>query len=223
MKIKLLLILLIVVYQTSFSQTVEKFIDNTIEVNKNNIPIHKGQTYFPIEMFHDNVMKNVQIDGLRYDTFVVNWYSKHLFALKEPLLFNILLKKETYRFTWLRTFNNPIAIRIEKNKNECRVFWKVSNGAGGYEPGKLKINKSKKVNINQWNEFKKLLETCNFWNLELGRNSSGFDGSEWILEGNDLVKYRVVTDWSPNDGAYFDACNYLIELTNLKLKAKEKY
>lgn len=71
------------------------------------------------------------------DTFVNSWYSKMLFALKEPILKDYKADKEIYRFTWLRTFNHPVVIRLEKQGNAVRLFSKVSDGAGGYEPGNI--------------------------------------------------------------------------------------
>lgn len=59
--------------------------------------------------------------------------------------------------------------------------------------------------------------------MELGRNSIGTDGSEWILEGNDKKNYRVITQWSPEEGGFFEACDFLIELTSLRIKNRRKY
>ena len=40
-------------------------------------------------------------------------------------------KEELYRFTWLRTFDNPASIRIQKHGNNIMLFAKVSSAAGG--------------------------------------------------------------------------------------------
>lgn len=48
---------------------------------------------------------------------VATWYSSQLCALNEPLIFD--QKSGTiYRFTWLRTFHHPVAIRIQKQKKK---------------------------------------------------------------------------------------------------------
>ena len=64
--------------------------------------------------------------------FVNSWYSKMLFALHEPVLYSYMGKEELYHFTWLRTFDNPASIRIQKHGNNIRLFAKVSSAAGGF-------------------------------------------------------------------------------------------
>ena len=92
-------------------------------------------------------------------------------------------QKDIYRFTWLRTFHNPIAIRIEKHGDQYFLYWKLSNGAGGYKPGKLTIDKQKKLDKETWDAFVSKLNHIDFWNLSRKQNDMGDDGSEWILEG----------------------------------------
>lgn len=210
------------------------YLDSTIDVDGNNVPINRNEFYFPLELFpqvdvdmeQDSVgtwiMSPKIIEGVQ-DTFVVRWYSEHLYAMKEPLLFNKNLNKEVYRFTWLRTFHNPIAIRIENIGKNYKLTWKLCDGAGGYEPGKLTINKSVEINPDKWDMFKSKLDSLDYWNMNLGRMSIGTDGSEWILEGVNKEKYNVVTIWSPSKGNFYDACNYLLSLTDLEINEDDKY
>jgi len=67
------------------------------------------------------------------------------------------------------------------------------------------------------------VDKANFWTMELGRSSIGNDGSEWILEGLNKSNYRVVTVWSPTKGNFYEACKYLIDLSDIKLTGREKY
>ena len=219
--------------QIGNSQSIDKFIDSTIEVDSLNVPIDIEQPYFPREMFPEVDRNWIKTDNGRkiitkvregtYDEFVVNWYSKHLHAMKEPLLFNKKIDKEIYRFTWLRTFHKPMTFRFEKKNNRFVLYWKVLDGAGGYEPGEIEINRLKVLTKNEWTEFTKLIGKAGFWNMGLGHSSDGLDGSEWILEGVNQMDYRVVSVWSPRKGNFYDACSYLISLTNLKISKKDKY
>lgn len=160
----------------------------------------------------------------KFDTFKISWYSKQLHSLKEPVLFNKNSSKEVYRFTWLRTFHNPIAIRIEKDSNGYFIAWKVCNGAGGYDPGKLITDKRMPLSENDWNKFQGFLNNIDFWNLKNIPNIPGNDGSHWILEGKTPNKYQVIDRWSPNENNdYFQACNFLISLTGLKIRNSDKY
>ncbi len=210
------------------------YLDSTITVDANNVPINKNEFYFPLYLFPEVdfdmeqdstgtwIMSQKIIEGVQ-DTFVVRWYSEHLYAMKEPLLFNKNLNKEVYRFTWLRTFHNPIAIRIENIGKNYKLTWKLCDGAGGYEPGKLTINKSVEINPEKWDMFKSKLDSLDYWNMSLGRMSNGTDGSEWILEGVNKEKYNVVTIWSPSKGSFYDACNFLLSLTDLEINEDDKY
>jgi hypothetical protein len=46
------------------------------------------------------------------DTFTQNWYSDVLHAAEEPVLYNFYLGSSSYRFLWLRAFNDPIVISL---------------------------------------------------------------------------------------------------------------
>ena len=220
--------------QIAFSQSINSFIDTTIEVDDQNVPIDREQFYFPKEMFPEVSIDMIRVNDStfkvktevikdKYDDFVMKWYSKHLFAMKEPLLFNKKIDKEIYRFTWLRTFNEPVAVRIEKDNSEYKIYWKMLDGSGGYDPGKISVEKSKVITEKEWLVFIDLVQKSNFWKRELGRSAIGTDGSEWILEGVNQTDYKVVSVWSPQTGSFYEACNYLLSLTSLKVKERNKY
>lgn len=174
--------------------------------------------YLPLEKFTDTSSYVGQ------DTFLVTWYSGMLKALKEPILFNKSVKKEIYRLTWLRTFHNPVAIRIEKSEGGYTLFWKLCDGAGGYEPGQLIINKSKKITQEDWDDFQDLLQEIDFWNIETEEKGlEGNDGSQWILEGLGQKGYHVVDRWTPQQNGYYNCGNFLIEMTDLEIPADDKY
>lgn len=144
--------------------------------------------------------------------------------MNEAVLCEGNLSKATYRFTWLRTFDNPIVIRIEKENDSVSLFYKMTNGAGGYEPGEIVIDNKKKLALNDWESFIDLVDLCRFWtSMPCERFEGGLDGSQWILEGATKEYYQVVDKWSPSEGAYYDCCNFLIELTDLKLSKDKKY
>ena len=186
--------------------------------NSQLIPIDSNQFYFPLDKFKDNS------GFVGRDTFLVKWYSEQLFALREPVIYMDQSQKEIYRFTWLRTFDNPIAIRIEKQEDSYNLYWKLCNGAGGYEPGQLTIQKQKSINKLTWDEFKNRLKQTSFWNLKTIKIIGGLDGSEWILEGKTLDQYHVVDRWTPRENTkYYQCCDFLIGLTDLNITGNDKY
>lgn len=209
------------------------FYDETIKVDSNNIPLSENEKYFPLILFPEIRLENVKNDNGESDfkpmlvknvsdTFVVKWYSDVLFAMREPLLFNKKMNKEIYRFTWLRSFHNPIVITIVNTQYKSfTLFWKEFER----EPmnGKIIINKSKSIGSMEWMTFRFKIEKCYFWTMGVGRVPVGLDGSEWILEGTDDTKYKVTTVWSPHGGKYQNACMYLLSLTDLKIPKNEIY
>jgi len=145
-------------------------------------------SYFPISAFINlpgnwktNYSVNVidfvsdtefKVSGVESALFHINWYASHLNALEEPVLSDSLPTK-VFRFTWLRTFDNPIVIGLENKNDSITLYWKVCDGAGGYEPGKIKENKSKVLTIKEWNDFVASVNSINFWNLPTTKWNSG--------------------------------------------------
>jgi hypothetical protein len=184
---------------------------NPTAVNSNE---HQAARYFPNGTFGP-------LNTFR-DTFANGSYSKQLRALNEPVVYTADSTVELYRFTWLRTFHNPVAIRVEKKSNQYIMTWKVCNGAGGYDPGELKTDRQIILNDSIWVEFQKRIEQIDFWNLETNIESIGYDGSEWILEGKKAGNYHVVERWTPREGSrFYECCEFLIKLTDLKIKKWE--
>ena len=222
MRILTILLLTLTLIQSCNAQTdknnIDKYLDSSIEVDSLNVPINKNQGYFPLKVFTDTSIY------VGYDTFQVEWYSKHLITMKEPLIFNKKQDKSTFRFLWLRTFDNPIAIRIEKHSDIYSLTWKLCDGAGGYDPGKLVINKTKKIDKETWDKFQDMISKSDYWNLATNEvDIIGTDGSQWILEGTDKNNYHVVDRWTPRGGSFYDCCDFLIGLTDLKIKKEDKY
>lgn len=219
----LIYILLLVILASCQSQSGNDSSQNSAKysllIDSALIPTDSTQFYFPLDVFKDTSI------FVRRDTFVDSWYSKHLFAMKEPILFADKSQSETYRFTWLRTFHNPIAIRIEKRGNSYMLYWKLCDGAGGYQPGQLIIDQRKEIDKATWNEFQNGLAQIDFWNMQTNETEiSGTDGARWILEGKKDQQYQVLDRWSPSEKSkYYQVCYFLIGLTDLVIKEDEKY
>jgi hypothetical protein len=164
------------------------------------------------------------------NSFVVDWYSKHLTALQEPSLWGISKssKQEIYRFLWLRTFHPPIAIRLNVNSDGTGALTtKASNGAGGYEPGKLTKDESKSLSKAETQCFLDMVEKQKYWSLstrEEDPNVVGMDGAQWVLEGVRNGTYKIVYRWSPEDGPVRKiGFKMLFDFAKIKLPSQEVY
>lgn len=202
----------------------------------NELEIDDFQTsYFPVSSFVElprhwatdysiNVISYVSgfsVSGVESAISSINWYSTHLYAMNEPVLSDTLPTK-IYRFTYLRTFHNPIVIRLENHNGNVSIHWKVSNGAGGYVPGEIIVNESKKLTTEEWTFIEKKIDSINFWTLPTTETKIlGTNGSQWILEGKYLGKYKVVNRWL--GGVISEICLEMINLTDLEIEKDKLY
>ena len=172
------------------------------------IPTDSSTLYFPSQM----------------KPFLNSWYSNMLFALHEPILSTYSGNQEIFRFTWLRTFHKPVAIRIQKNGDTISLTTKVSSGAGGYSPGQIIVDTTFTISLEQWQEFIKKFNAINFENFPpMEEKMRGTDGSEWILESMSNIKYHFATRWMARYDNYGRCCAYLLKLSQLKIPKDEQY
>jgi hypothetical protein len=205
---------------------------------KNNIKVDTLHLYIPLNLLDTSNRKAVPFQlyfplGIidKDPTLPCSWretvYSGDLYRMEEPVIYTDTSHNEIYRFTWLRSRDHPITIRIEKQENKYMLYWKYYIDEK-FEKDKfisgVIIVKQKELDENTWIEFKNLLAQIDFWNMETNKRVMGFDGAQWILEGKDNFQYHVVDRWSPSrKNKYYQCCDFLIKLTDLKIKNRNKY
>jgi len=154
--------------------------------------------------------------------------SQHLQSMDEPVLAHLQDEfKEVYRFLWLRSFFQPIVIRVEKNQSDFSIITKETEGAGGYYPKKLSRKTDNKLNHEHWKQIGLLIEKSNFWQMPQHRKNLVLDGADWVLEGFRNEKYYVVFRCSPTpddiDKDFREMCLYLLGLSGIKIPIREVY
>jgi len=152
----------------------------------------------------------------------------HLEALQEPSLWMLsqTQKEQSYRFLWLRTFHQPVAIRVDVQADGSSLLTiKITNGAGGYKPGHLVQSDKSTLTKEQTEAFLRRIEGNKFWDLEgIEKSPGGFDGARWIIEGVKGGKYHVVTRWTPQDGPIRAIGLFMLrDLAKLKIPKEEMY
>jgi hypothetical protein len=177
--------------------------------------------YFPSKVFSS--------DDVQLDQFVSDWYSSKLKILEEPSLLEMAVNRdvETYRFLWLRTFHNPVAVRLEfAHDGSTVLFAKVATGTGGFPDKKphLLQNFSRPVSAEQAKSFQQLLEKVDFWALPTEDMHRGEDGAEWIFEGVKQGTYHVVVRWTPEQGKFRELGMMLaLGFADLRIPKEEIY
>lgn len=167
----------------------------------------------------------------RGDNFKADWYSKFLAAMQEPSLLagSQKPKNQSYRFLWLRSFHHPISIRLDVTENGTGLLTtKITSGHGGYEPGRLITNRTRKLAPEQTRWVLERIEELKFWSLPTNPpadpNVVGVDGAEWIFEGVKNGQYHVVDRWSPEKGeVHALGIMMLIDVAKLKLLYQDVY
>lgn len=162
------------------------------------------------------------------DAFEQCWYGGQLKAMGEPVLHTLVLPAdaEVYRFTWLRTFHRPIAVRVERRGEIARLIAIELDGAGGYAPGKPARRVDRALSQAEWAGFRRAVERAGFWTLSPTSEHWGADGAQWILEGRTPKGYHVAVRWTPAadgpDAAFRATCVQMLSLAAL-LPANEVY
>ncbi len=187
-------------------------IKNFPGISQETTKIKKGKSgYFPDKTFAEGWESG--------EVFINDWYGKHLKTANEKSLLDTSDKDlELYRFTWLRTFHHPVIVRIEKQKDKVKIFFKELDGAGGYEPGKIFAEKENSIDKKDWCEFTKLLNDTDYWQMpSREKEIGGEDGSRWILEGVKENRCHIVDIWSPDKGKYREVGLFMLKLSGFDL------
>jgi hypothetical protein len=109
---------------------------------------------------------------------------------------------ECYRFTWLRTSEHPVVLRIDVLKDGTAYFHqKIADGRGGYNPGKLFRDEKWKLTGSSLESFKKTFSEAAFFDQTVSEEMAGMDGSTWLIEAVINGRYHAIERWSPHTGA----------------------
>lgn len=185
-------------------------------------PKDSATKYFP----EKGKLKDTVFNNNALSPFEDRWYSQMLFGLHEPVLYNYLGGLEIYRFTWLRSFNNPFSFRIQKKGTDAFLVVKQASGKGGYNPGKIVVDTIIPITQIEWNNFIERVERMKYWETPMLGEQCETDGAQWILEGTSGKHYHLSIWCSPSLGrgdGFKDCCQYLLTLSGIKIPKEEMY
>ena len=200
-----------------------KFAGLTIEENgssfERKLP-NIDSLYFPLAHEKWDAITNPEA----LDTFSNIWYSQALAAFNEPILYHNHSQDEIYRFTWLRSFNNPVVIKFERHNSDYILTTKEIVDYQGYRPDEFIHNDKATFSLFQWTILEATVERSGFWNMQAKNpEPAAHDGAEWILEANVIGKYHCVERQSPQDKTFRDCCLYLLSLSRLNIPQRDIY
>jgi hypothetical protein len=180
-------------------------------------PAVRGQEFFP-DTDTSQAEQELQFRAPRY--------SKYFIAMHEPSLWELSRREPTiemYRLTLLPSFSSPICIRVVVDgPRDVTVLTKFLDGNGGYDPGKLVVDRSTRPTNSRSATFhKELLRRSQMWDLPTfpAGDRITLDGTEWIVEWLKNGRYHVVIRTSPphRDPVYSFGIFLAKDLAGLKL------
>jgi hypothetical protein len=182
-----------------------------------------AQQYFPDGVLGRNPQEHQS---------TVDRYTKYLKALHEPSLWELSQQDpnaEVYRFLWLRSFHNPIAVRlVVRASGSGWIHSRRTRLKRDYEPGGITHYSNSWLRKARTQSFVSAFEHANLWNLPTLRepiaNVVQVDGAQWVIESVRNGKYHVVDRWSPEAGDPIREMGLLaLKLSRLRVRAAEIY
>lgn len=177
-------------------------------------PLALQSTYADCDVWHGIVERQAAIDE-----FGVEWFSGALSAFDEPSLSRRPAQSlRAVRLTWLRSFHDPIVVRIDAMPDgRQRLTAKQQPGGAGFGPMPGLARARERVRIltpDEATALDAILLTNRFFESPPSGCWGGVDGAEWILEGHDPSRgYQYRKRWAPEDGMEYDVGLFLLGLT----------
>lgn len=168
--------------------------------------------YFPAQSFVDESSPD--------DAFEREWFSEQLRAMGEPSL-SCGTPGRVYRFTWLRSFHHPLAVRVTDFGDRGRLDAVELDGSGGDEPGTPLRRKSYVLGRKSMAKLREAMAPA--WELAATEDSNGRDGAQWIIELTDKGRHHAVARWSPEQGPVRDLGLHLLVLAGWKFPSYDTY
>ena len=135
------------------------------------------------------------------------WSSDVLYRLHEPDFAGYKGAGDFIRFIWIRSFENPVVIRV--NRFSDTVYANIKElGRKGQE---LSIVKDTLIMLEpeNWKQFAGPLEQHRFWDNVPEPVSEAMDGATWYLESKSGERYRVIESWDSGVLSSGSLRNYL--------------
>ncbi|HET7786369.1 MAG TPA: hypothetical protein VFL36_10380 [Myxococcales bacterium] len=128
--------------------------------------------------------------------FGANIFAKELESAGEVPWWRGQAGLEAYRFTWDRSFDPLLIVRVERTHRGARVVWHESEGSA--DGGAHLLSGEREVAKEEWEAIDGLFEKARFWQSpESDLPSGGKDGADWLVEGVRGETYQLWTAWAP--------------------------
>lgn len=140
-----------------------------------------------------------------FETGKESYYTEYLAAMKEPSLFKRDKDRPPFefRFLWLRSFHDPISVRIWESPDGHMMRVIRVTQHKDYSLGPLKVDQTRKLSRDEWSAAQALLDLSLLLppmsKVEDLNDAGGMDGARWIFETCANQKYQMLDFWSLKD------------------------
>lgn len=203
-----------------------------------NADLHPGKTdaklawYLPFPLLLQNRDSARWVSDYKIDVMgevkniihAINYFSRTMERFKEPVLMTNQSNKTVYRFLWDRSFDPTIIIRLEKERQNVTICWKIMQYNKDFDSSWPSLEFKKVLSLPQWTKFEQMLQEIDYWNMvPQDYHEIGCDGADWVLEGLANGKHKLTVRWSGNYPQYSACLKYLIALTDLHIPSDRMY
>jgi hypothetical protein len=155
------------------------------------------------------------------DRFEADWYGEALRGFDEPSLYRASVTPghtmRSLRFTWLRSFRDPVVVRIDQRADGSARLT-AGQRAQGRRAGSVTRKISRLLTPEEVQELDGVLIRAALPDQPPKLCERGADGAEWIIEAVEpSTGYIYVNRWSPRDGPVREVGLHLLGLTGWQI------
>ena len=179
--------------------------------------------YFPPALFEQSVDCGANGGG-RWpviDEYEADWFGQELRAFDEPSLYRASLDgvaaERSLRFTWLRSFRDPIVVRIDRLADGGAGLV-ARQRSGGRRPGAQTRELSRRLTPVEVRDLDTVLGRAALPGQPARNCPLGTDGARWIIESVEpSTGYTYLNRWSPEDGPVREVGLHMLGLTGWRI------
>jgi hypothetical protein len=156
------------------------------------------------------------------DRFQVDWFGGELRALGEPSLYLASTEGPTdgsgiIRFTWLRSFHNPVVVRVEFGPDGAA--WLTAKERRTGTAGGRERRLSRPLTAKEIQQLESLVSSTRVLEQPPSDCAFGSDGSTWIIEAaSSPGEYVYINRWSPEAGPVHSLGLQMIAMTGWRFE-----
>lgn len=147
-------------------------------------------------------------------------YASLLSSLGEPSL-SCSTQVSVYRFLWVRSFQGPISVRVERRADAWALVAVESLSMDGDASRARRVSRT--LTRAEGRRFEEALSRSNLFDAPAKPWSRGLDGADWVVEARESDRHRLHEEWSPDEGPVREFGEAVLALTGWRFESHDIY